>query len=74
MERIRPRSLEPFDFEDANMSGELWLAEGFTSYYESLLMHRAGLASAGGHARPSSGAPSTPSSGVRAAGSAARTR
>ena len=44
-ERIRPRSLEPFDFEDANMSGELWLAEGVTSYYESLLMHRAGLAS-----------------------------
>ena len=28
VERIRPRSLEPFDFERANMSGELWLAEG----------------------------------------------
>ena len=26
-------SLEPFDFEDANISGELWLAEGFTNYY-----------------------------------------
>ncbi len=25
VERIRPRSLEPFNFEDANMSGELWL-------------------------------------------------
>ena len=33
VERIRPRSLEPFDFTDANMSGELWLAEGFTNYY-----------------------------------------
>jgi predicted metalloprotease with PDZ domain len=43
VERIRPRSLEPFDFEEANMSGELWLAEGFTSYYESLVMQRAGL-------------------------------
>src|SRR3984893_10307014 len=32
VERIRPRSLEPFDFERANMSGELWLAEGFTQY------------------------------------------
>ena len=31
VERIRPRSLEPFNFDDANMSGELWLAEGFTS-------------------------------------------
>ena len=30
VERIRPRSLEPFDFEGANASGELWLAEGFT--------------------------------------------
>jgi predicted metalloprotease with PDZ domain len=43
VERIRPRSLEPFDFERANMSGELWLAEGFTQYYGSLTMARAGL-------------------------------
>jgi predicted metalloprotease with PDZ domain len=43
VERIRPRSLEPFDFEDANMSGELWLAEGVTSYYDDLLLARAGL-------------------------------
>jgi predicted metalloprotease with PDZ domain len=45
VERIRPRSLEPFDFEQANMSGELWLAEGFTSYYGPLVMRRAGLTS-----------------------------
>jgi predicted metalloprotease with PDZ domain len=43
-ERIRPRSLEPFDFTRANTSRELWLVEGFTSYYQALLMHRAGLA------------------------------
>ena len=43
VERIRPRSLEPFDLERANMSGELWLAEGFTQYYGSLTMARAGL-------------------------------
>ena len=43
VERIRPRSLEPFNFEDANVSGELWLAEGVTSYYDELLMARAGL-------------------------------
>jgi predicted metalloprotease with PDZ domain len=43
VERIRPASLEPFDFERANMSGELWLAEGFTSYYGPLVMQRAGL-------------------------------
>ena len=45
VERIRPRSLEPFNFEEANMSGELWLAEGFTQYYGTLVMARAGLAS-----------------------------
>ena len=43
VERIRPKSLEPFDFERANISGELWLAEGFTQYYGSLVLHRAGL-------------------------------
>jgi predicted metalloprotease with PDZ domain len=43
VERIRPRSLEPFDFERTNVSGELWFAEGITSYYDGLLMTRAGL-------------------------------
>jgi predicted metalloprotease with PDZ domain len=43
VERIRPRSLEPFDFERANMSGELWLGEGFTSYYSPLMLRRSGL-------------------------------
>ena len=47
VERMRPRALEPFDFERANMSGELWLAEGFTSYYGPLVMLRAGLTDAG---------------------------
>ncbi len=45
VERIRPKSLEPFDFERANMSGELWFAEGFTSYYGPLVLKRAGLSS-----------------------------
>lgn len=43
VERIRPRALEPFNFRDANMTGELWLAEGVTSYYGPLTIHRAGL-------------------------------
>ena len=43
VERIRPQSLEPFSFEEANMSGELWFAEGFTSYYTNLILCRAGL-------------------------------
>ena len=43
VERIRPKSLEPFDFDRANISGELWLAEGFTQYYGPLALRRAGL-------------------------------
>ena len=45
VERIRPLSLEPFDYEEANMSGELWFAEGFTSYYTTLTLCRTGIIS-----------------------------
>jgi predicted metalloprotease with PDZ domain len=45
VERIRPASLEPFHFDHANMSGELWFAEGFTSYYDDLSLVRAGILS-----------------------------
>lgn len=43
VERIRPRSLEPFDLDEASVAEELWVAEGLTSYYTPLLMLRAGL-------------------------------
>ena len=43
VERIRPQSLEPFDFERANVSGELWLAEGFTQYFGPIVLSRAGI-------------------------------
>jgi predicted metalloprotease with PDZ domain len=45
VKRIRPADLQPFDFERANMSGELWFAEGFTNYYGPLTLKRAGLSS-----------------------------
>jgi predicted metalloprotease with PDZ domain len=45
VERLRPRSLEPFRLDAANPSGELWFAEGFSSYYEPLILQRAGLTS-----------------------------
>ena len=41
VERIRPKSLEPFNYEKSNMSFELWFAEGFTQYYGELLLKRA---------------------------------
>ncbi|NJN28059.1 MAG: M61 family metallopeptidase [Cyclobacteriaceae bacterium] len=43
MERLRPASLEPFDFTRANISGELWFGEGFTSYYGDLALCRSGV-------------------------------
>ncbi len=43
VKRIRPKSLEPFNFEHANMSSELWFAEGFTQYYGELLLERSGF-------------------------------
>ncbi len=43
MERLRSKGLEPFDYEAANMSDELWFGEGFTSYFDSLILARAGL-------------------------------
>jgi predicted metalloprotease with PDZ domain len=43
VERIRPRSLEPFDLTKPNRADELWLAEGFTQYYGPLALRRAGL-------------------------------
>ncbi len=55
VERLRPRSLEPFDFDRANMSGELWFAEGFTSYYDGLTLVRAGLRTPAGLAEEIAG-------------------
>jgi predicted metalloprotease with PDZ domain len=55
VERIRPKSLEPFNFEQANMSGELWFAEGFTTYYGPLLIKRAQITSIDDYAQEISG-------------------
>jgi predicted metalloprotease with PDZ domain len=44
VERIRSRELEPFNYEEADVSRELWFGEGFTSYYDDLIMRRSGLA------------------------------
>jgi len=43
VKRIRPDALGPFDYENENYTRLLWVAEGATSYYESVLMRRAGL-------------------------------
>lgn len=43
IERLRPKSLEPFEFGRDNMSGELWLGEGFSNYGRDLIIRRAGF-------------------------------
>lgn len=43
VERLRPKSLEPFDFTQSNISEALWIAEGFTQYYGNLTLKRADL-------------------------------
>jgi predicted metalloprotease with PDZ domain len=40
---IRPISLGPFDYSAENYTHMLWVSEGFTVYYEYLIMNRAGL-------------------------------
>lgn len=43
VKRIRPDALGPFDYENENYTKLLWVAEGATAYYESVLMRRAGF-------------------------------
>jgi predicted metalloprotease with PDZ domain len=40
---IRPIALGPFDYDKENYTNLLWLSEGGTVYYESLICNRAGL-------------------------------
>lgn len=45
VKRLRPVELGPFDYENEIFTKSLWLAEGVTSYYDHLLVRRAGLCS-----------------------------
>ena len=43
VKRLRPVALGPFDYDNENYTTNLWVAEGFTSYYENKLTYRAGF-------------------------------
>ncbi|MCA9322925.1 MAG: M61 family metallopeptidase, partial [Planctomycetes bacterium] len=45
VKRIRPIALGPFEYEQQNYTGNLWVSEGWTSYYGDLSMLRSGLLS-----------------------------
>jgi predicted metalloprotease with PDZ domain len=46
VKRIKPKALVPFDYAQENYTQLLWFFEGGTSYYDNLLVRRAGLMSA----------------------------
>jgi predicted metalloprotease with PDZ domain len=46
VKRIRPAVLGPFDYDREAYTRALWLMEGTTCYYETILMYRAGLMTA----------------------------
>ena len=43
VKRLRPKEFAEFDYNQENYTGLLWFFEGFTSYYDDLLLRRAGL-------------------------------
>lgn len=45
VKRLRPIALGPFNYEQENYTTNLWIAEGFTAYYQDIYTQRAGLQS-----------------------------
>ncbi len=45
VKRIRPFELGPFDYRNGSKTTQLWISEGLTSYYASLMVRRAGISS-----------------------------
>ncbi len=43
VKRFRPVELGPFDYDAENYTSLLWVMEGFTSYYEKMILLRAGF-------------------------------
>ncbi len=46
VKRIKPKALVPFDYSQESYTQLLWAFEGTTSYYDTLLVRRAGLMTA----------------------------
>lgn len=40
VKRLRPKALGPFNYEKENYTTGLWIMEGFTSYYDNLVLRR----------------------------------
>jgi predicted metalloprotease with PDZ domain len=40
VKRLRPMALGPFDYDNENYTTNLWIAEGFTAYYQNIVVRR----------------------------------
>ena len=49
VKRLRPAEFERYDYTQENYTELLWFFEGFTSYYDDLLLRRAGLLDTAGY-------------------------
>src|SRR5258708_14335120 len=52
VKRIKPKALVPFDYTQESYTSLLWAFEGSTSYYDNLLVRRAGLMSSSRYPTP----------------------
>lgn len=43
VKRLRPIALGPFDYDNENYTTNLWIAEGFTAYYQDIIVRRTQL-------------------------------
>src|SRR6202000_335192 len=43
VKRLRPFVLGPFDYDNENYTTDLWIAEGFTAYYQDIIVRRTNL-------------------------------
>ena len=49
VKRLRPAEFETYDYSQENYTELLWFFEGFTSYYDDLLLRRSGLLDSAGY-------------------------
>jgi predicted metalloprotease with PDZ domain len=47
VKQLRPKGIHPYDYMKENYSDELWIAEGTTSYFDQVIMTRAGYTTTG---------------------------
>lgn len=49
VKRLRPAELGPFNYDAENYTSSLWIMEGFTAYYDNLLLRRCGFLDENGY-------------------------